>query len=146
MSMTNNRMQVLMFRNTGTGQTDSGYALSDMNTHSENAMTLATNLKRFRAARGLTQQQVWEAAGLSKSSYTGYEAGTGMPAADKALAMARVLGVTTDELLLEESEVSVSEDMRPILKRFEALPAEFRNQAKIALKGVLFGYEQEALR
>ncbi len=109
-------------------------------------MILAANLKRFRAARGLTQQQVYEAAGVSKSSYTGYEAGQGMPAADKALAIARVLGITTDELLATEEELLVSDDMRPILRRFEALPAEARNQARIALKGILFGYEQEALR
>ncbi|BAQ40021.1 hypothetical protein [Pseudomonas aeruginosa] len=69
-----------------------------------------------------------------------------MPSADKALAMAKVLGVTTDELLMDESELLISDDMRPILRRFEALPAEIRNQARIALKGVLFGYEQEALR
>ncbi|TED69560.1 transcriptional regulator, partial [Pseudomonas aeruginosa] len=34
----------------------------------------------------------------------------------------------------------------PILRRFDALPPDIRNQARIALKGVLFGYEQEALR
>ncbi|OKN88412.1 hypothetical protein AM469_006062 [Pseudomonas aeruginosa] len=74
-------------------------------------MTLAANLKKFRAARGLTQQQVYEAAGVSKSSYTGYEAGHGMPSADKALAMAKVLGVTTDELLMDESELLISDDI-----------------------------------
>ena len=85
-------------------------------------------------------------AGISKSSYTSYEAGRGMPSADKVVALAHVLGTTTDELLLDPSEMTVSQDMLPILRRFEALPPEFRNQAKIALKGVLFGYEQEALR
>lgn len=130
----------------GTVQADSVYADPAMKALSERQMTLAANLKKFRAARGLTQQQVYEAAGVSKSSYTGYESGHGMPSADKALAMARVLGVTTDELLMDESELLISDDMRPILRRFEALPAEIRNQARIALKGVLFGYEQEALR
>lgn len=139
-------MQGLLFRNTGTVNMNSEYAADAMNEISERSMTLAANLKKFRAARGLTQQQVWEASGVSKSSYTGYEAGHGMPSADKALAMARVLGVTTDELLMSEKELSVSDDMKPILRRFEALPVEIRNQARIALKGVLFGYEQEALR
>ncbi|MCY1278771.1 Helix-turn-helix domain protein [compost metagenome] len=109
-------------------------------------MTIAVNLKRCREAKGLTQQEVWEAAGISKSSYTAYEAGRSMPAADKVVTLAHILGTTTDELLLEESERLVSEDMLPILKRFEALPGPIRNQARIALKGVLFGYEQEALR
>lgn len=69
-----------------------------------------------------------------------------MPSADRIVTIANVLGTTTDELLLDETERSLSEDMMPILKRFEALPPEFKMQARIALKGVLFGYEQEALR
>jgi transcriptional regulator with XRE-family HTH domain len=139
-------MQAEIYRDTGTVQVDSVYAEEHMSTATETAMTLSANLKRFRAESGLTQEQVWESAGVSKSSYTAYEAGTSMPSADKVVALARVLKVTTDELLLDKSEISVSEDLRPILKRFESLPLEIRNQAKIALKGVLFGYEQEALR
>lgn len=69
-----------------------------------------------------------------------------MPSADKVVELAKVLGVTTDELLLGESEMTVSEDLRPILKRFDQLPPEIRNQARIALKGVLFGFEQEAIK
>lgn len=88
----------------------------------------------------------WEAAEISKSSLTAYEAGRSDPTGDTIVRLAKALGVTTDELLLDETERSVSEDMTPILKRFDALPEELRRQARIALKGVLFGYEQEALR
>lgn len=109
-------------------------------------MTIGANLRRYREAKGLTQQAVWEATGISKSSYTSYETGRGMPSADKIVALAHVLGTTTDELLLDPSEMVVSQDMIPILRRFEALPVDIRNQARIALKGVLYGYEQEALR
>lgn len=109
-------------------------------------MTIAENLKKFRKAKKLTQKDVWDAAGVSKSSYTSYEAGNAIPAADTVVRLAKVLGTTTDELLLTDAERSVSEDMAPILKRFDALPPEIRNQARIALKGVLFGYEQEAIR
>jgi transcriptional regulator with XRE-family HTH domain len=116
------------------------------NQEGNRAMTIGANLKRYREAKGLTQQAVWEAAEISKSSYTSYEAGRGMPSADKIVSLAKVLGTTTDELLLEPSEMVVTQDMVPILRRFDALPVDLRNQAKIALKGVLFGYEQEALR
>lgn len=139
-------MQALKYRNTGTVQVNSIYDLATMKSQSERAMTLSANLKKFRKAKGLTQPEVWGAAGIAKSSYTSYEAGTAMPSADKVVDLARVLGVTTDELLLDESEMTVSEDLRPILKRFDALPADIRNQARIALKGVLFGYEQEVIR
>lgn len=109
-------------------------------------MTIGANLRRCREAKGMTQQEVWEAVGISKSSYTSYEAGRAMPAADKIVELAKVLGTTTDELLLNDSELTVSEDMRPIFKRLEALPDDLRRQARIAVKGVLFGFEQETLR
>lgn len=139
-------MQDKMYRNTGTVRNDSGYAAEDMSNVTERTMILSANLKRFREARGLTQEQVWEASGISKSSYTSYEAGRSMPSGDKIVAMAKVLRCTTDELLLNADELSVSQDLAPILRRFEALPEAARMQARIALKGVLFGYEQEALR
>lgn len=110
------------------------------------AMTIAENLKKFRKAKRLTQKDVWEAAEVSKSSYTSYEAGTAVPAADTIVRLAKVLKTTTDELLLDENERQVSEDMAPILRRFDALPPDIRSQARIALKGVLFGYEQEVIR
>lgn len=115
-------------------------------TTQERIMTIATNLKQIREAKKLTQREVWEAAGIGKSSLTAYEAGRSDPTGDTIVRLARALGVTTDELLLTEQERTVSEDLAPILKRFEALPAEYRNQARIAVKGVLFGYEQEALK
>ncbi|OSN67634.1 HTH-type transcriptional regulator Xre [Pseudomonas syringae pv. actinidiae] len=139
-------MQALKYRNNGTGQLNSIYDLETMRNQSDRTMTLSENLKRFRKARGLTQPDVWGPAGIAKSSYTSYEAGTQMPSADKIVELAKVLGVTTDELLLGESELTVSEDLRPILKRFDSLPPEIRNQARIALKGVLFGFEQEAIK
>jgi len=110
------------------------------------AMTISENLKRFRVEKKLTQKEVWEGAGVSKSSYTAYEGGNSEPTAEVIVRLAKTLGVSTDELLLSEQERTLSEDMSPILKRFESLPIELRNQARIALKGVLFGYEQEALK
>lgn len=115
-------------------------------TSQERIMTIATNLKRIREAKKLTQRELWEAASIGKSSLTAYEAGRSDPTGDTIVKLAKALGVTTDELLLTEQERTVSEDMTPILKRFEALPGDIRNQARIALKGVLFGYEQKALR
>ncbi|WAD27240.1 helix-turn-helix transcriptional regulator [Pseudomonadaceae bacterium T75] len=139
-------MQAIKCQKAGAVQVNRFYDPSIMKTQNERAMTLGENLKRIRKSRGLTMPDVWGPAGIGKSTYSTYEAGTAMPSGDKVVAMAKVLGVTTDELLLDSDEMTVSEDMRPILKRFEALPPEIRNQARIALKGVLFGYEQEAIR
>lgn len=115
-------------------------------TSQERIMTIASNLKKIRVAKKLTQKEVWESAGIGKSSLTAYEAGRSDPTGDTIVKLAKALGVTTDELLLTEQERTVSEDLAPILKRFDSLPLEIRNQARIAVKGILFGYEQEALR
>jgi len=112
----------------------------------ERLMIIGTNLKRLREAKKLTQREVWEAAEISKSSLTAYENGRSDPTGDTIVKLAKALGVTTDELLLDDQERTVSEDMAPILRRFDALPEEIRHQARIAVKGVLFGYEQEALK
>jgi len=138
--------QAEMYRNSGTVRNTSNY-IERMNPDQQaRAMTIATNLKQCRKAKKLTQKEVWEAANVSKSSYVAYEAGKQIPAGDVVVSLAKVFGVSTDELLLDDSERSVSEDLAPILKRFDALPSDARYQAKIALKGILFGYEQEALR
>lgn len=139
-------MQAILCRDNGTVRLNSIYDLEMTNSHSERTMTFSENLKKFRKARKLTQPQVWGPAGIAKSSYTAYEAGTQMPSADKVVEIAKILGVTNDELLLSDAEMTVSEDLRPILKRFDSLPAEIRNQARIALKGVLFGFEQEMIK
>jgi len=112
----------------------------------ERLMIIGTNLKRLREAKKLTQREVWEAAEISKSSLTAYENWRSDPTGDTIVKLAKALGVTTDELLLDDQERTVSEDMAPILRRFDALPEEIRHQARIAVKGVLFGYEQEALK
>lgn len=138
--------QVEMYRDSGTVRKNRTYIRGMTPKQKARAMTIGMNLRKCRKAKKLTQKEVWESSDVSKSSYVAYEAGKQIPAGDVVVSLAKVLGVTTDELLLDDSERSVSEDLSPILKRFDALPAEVRNQAKIALKGILFGYEQEALR
>lgn len=113
---------------------------------SEGAMTIGENLKRARSAAGLTQQQVWESAGISESAYKGYEKGERPPPGDKIATLARVLGVSTDELLLSELERSGSAEFRAMWRRLELLPPELQEQAKLAMRGVLMSIEQEALR
>ncbi|WP_242016260.1 helix-turn-helix domain-containing protein, partial [Pseudomonas aeruginosa] len=109
-------------------------------------MTIGENIRRAREAKGLTQREVWEATGISESSYKSYEKGERPPPGDKIVTLARLLGVSTDDLLLDEAERDVSDDLRAIFVRFNHLPAEEKVHAKIALRGILMSYEQEALR
>lgn len=103
------------------------------------------SLKKYREKKGLTQQDVWEAAGISKSSYTSYEAGKAMPSADKIVLIAKILDVTTDQILKDE-EQPLSKDLEYAIKRIQDLPIELQQVAKIALRGLILGLEQDAMR
>lgn len=106
---------------------------------------IAKNLKKYREIKGLTQQDVWEAAGISKSSYTSYEAEKAMPSADRILAIAEILDVTTDQIL-KDTEQPLSKDLEYAIRRIQDLPVELQQVAKIALRGLILGLEQDAMR
>lgn len=59
----------------------------------------AENLKRARKAASLTQKEVAEKIGVSKATYSLYEAGKRRPVIAGIKKLADVLDVTADELL-----------------------------------------------
>jgi transcriptional regulator with XRE-family HTH domain len=63
-----------------------------------NGMEVAEVIRDRRAAIGLTQAQLAEAAGIDKRQIRRYEAGETYPTLPVAMAIARVLGVSLDEL------------------------------------------------
>ncbi len=60
---------------------------------------LSGNLRRLRAARGLSQDSLAEAAGLSRAGYRNLEAGETEPRAATVLSLARALDVSPADLL-----------------------------------------------
>jgi Zn-dependent peptidase ImmA (M78 family)/DNA-binding XRE family transcriptional regulator len=62
---------------------------------------LATNLRRTRVARGLSQTEVAERADLSRVAYRNIETGTAKPRVDTLMRISGVLGVRIEELLVE---------------------------------------------
>ena len=63
-----------------------------------------TSIKEIRQSKNLTQKQVAEACGLSKSVFSRYESGERNPSLRAAKALANVLGCSIDELLREPEE------------------------------------------
>lgn len=61
-------------------------------------MTFADRLRELRAARGLTQKDVYTAIGVSPIVYQRYEYGRS-PALDKLLALADYFNVSLDYLV-----------------------------------------------
>ena len=66
---------------------------------------LGATVRRFREARGLSQNALAAAAGLDQGHLSAIEAGKRPnPTANVLLALARALGVTVDELLRDPVE------------------------------------------
>src|SRR6266542_989262 len=63
-----------------------------------NRMNVAEVIRSRRAALGLTQAQLAEAAGVDKRQIRRYEANETHPTLPVAMAIARVLGISLDEL------------------------------------------------
>jgi putative transcriptional regulator len=62
------------------------------------AQTVLNRVKELRVARGWTQQQLAEAAGVSRQSINSIECNRYVPSLPLALAFARIFGCATDEI------------------------------------------------
>lgn len=69
---------------------------------------LAHNLKKYRKKCALSQQQVADAIKVERSSYTCYEIGKSIPTIPTVIKIAKVFGVTLDELVMSEDNPAVN--------------------------------------
>jgi transcriptional regulator with XRE-family HTH domain len=82
-------------------------------------------LQNIRKARGLTQVQLAEAAETTQRAVSYYETEAGFPPAPAVIALAKALGITTDELLgvkpPKVERVSDDSEARRQWKRFQMI-------------------------
>jgi SOS-response transcriptional repressor LexA len=64
-------------------------------------MHIGEKIRSLRERRGLTLQDVGDAFSISRSSVAGWESGDSKPGIDRLPTLARLLGVSVDELLSE---------------------------------------------
>ena len=62
-------------------------------------MELSNQILQARKALGLSQEQLAEQIGVSRQSISKWETGQSAPELDKLVALSRVFGISTDELL-----------------------------------------------
>ena len=85
-------------------------------------MTFSERLLFARKEKGLTQEQLAEAIGVAKSTYTGYEKGNREPDLFKIKKLIEVLGVSSSWLLgLDDNDGGVSLPEWKMLKKYRAL-------------------------
>lgn len=121
-------------------------SVDDEKPQSTEQMSISENLSKAREDKGLTQAQLAVSAGIPLPTYKKYESGTQQLPGDRIGALARALGISADELIMDESDRNVSEDMRALFHRFDQLPESLKSTARIVLRGILQSFEQETLR
>lgn len=74
----------------------------------DNVTTIAINIKRYRAKKGMTQEALARAADLPLGTISRIEAGNSIPRIDTAEKLALGLGVSLAELLTEQKGLRLS--------------------------------------
>jgi len=86
-------------------------------------VSFANKLKEARLALNLTQQQIADQMGITKTTYCGYENGRRQPDVEKIKQLAAILEVSGDDLLetnyREDNYLSLSE--KEVIKKYRAL-------------------------
>ena len=71
-------------------------------------MTLGEQIQACRKKAGLSQEALAEKLGVSRQAVSRWELDSALPELDKVVAMARLFGVTTDQLLGMEPPVQTA--------------------------------------
>ena len=75
-------------------------------------MTLGEKIKALRTRQGITQEAFAEHLNVSRSAIAKWESDIGVPEIINLKAIAKTFGISIDELLDEEQEISLKEEMR----------------------------------
>ena len=93
-------------------------------------MEFHVNLRNYREAAGLTQLQVAERLGITKSTYCNYESGKREPDVAKIKKIAKALGISADALLEtghdSKKDTAFSAGAMKLAKGYETLDAHGR--------------------
>ena len=69
-------------------------------------MTISEKIMQLRVLRDISQEQLAEALDVSRQSVSKWEMGQALPQIDKVLKLSEIFGVSTDELLRDDLDVS----------------------------------------
>ena len=113
---------------------------------------ISKKVQKHREKNGLSQEMLAEKLGVSRQSVSKLELGQALPEVDKIVAMSRLFGVTTDELLLD-ADGSVLADIKNFINQNAKLASQIiapmvtgseNEREKSALLMVLLGADYAA--
>ena len=103
----------------------------------ESSEPLADRIARLRRERGYSQAELAERIGIIQALVSDYEKGKLRLSADMAVRFARVLEVTTDDLLQpEKGKQRALKPSRKVLRRLELIETLPVNQRQTVLKSI----------
>lgn len=109
-------------------------------------MNIGAKIRQLRTERSISQEQMAEQLSVSRQAVTKWETGAGAPDIENLAAIARLFGVSTDELLFE-GPARDSGDAQPSFESVTVLdlsnPVDFDIQAGCARSILISGTESE---
>ena len=100
-----------------------------------------TRLIQFRKAQNLTQQALADAITMHVNQVKRYEAGTSQPTLDVLVRIAKVLHVSLDTLVFEESERGPSDELALRFEAVSHMSEEERYVVKTLLDSMILQHE-----
>jgi transcriptional regulator with XRE-family HTH domain len=104
-----------------------------------------TRLIQFRKTQSFTQQALADAIGMHVNQIKRYEAGTSQPTLDVLVRLAKLLHVSLDTLVFDETERGPSEDMALQFEAVSHMPDEERRIIKALLDGMIVKYQTQQI-
>lgn len=115
-------------------------------TAAELPMSIGENIRQRRETAGMSQKTLAEAIDSGENTVAGWEKDKNAPPGDKVVAMARLFGCSTDEILLERHDRDISPEMKALFRRFNDLPDDLKPLARSMVGALLASIEEEASR
>ena len=104
-------------------------------------MTIADRIQSLRKAKGMSQEELADAVGVSRQAVSKWESEQATPDLDKVVIMSDVFEVTTDYLLkgIEPVKTDDHKTMADVLDQ-KVLTEQNSKRAKTAIKWFLIGF------
>lgn len=105
-------------------------------------MGMKENLKRYRIANNLSQEQAAKAVGIARQSLSRWELGQAVPTEENLAALAKVYNASVDELRYDEQELDmqlVSAPEAPLMEKNKMTKRTWVLIVLAALLGIVIG-------
>lgn len=104
-------------------------------------MTIADRIQTLRKSKGMSQEELADAAGVSRQAVSKWESEQSIPDLDKVVILSEIFEVTTDYLLkgIEPVEEKDHKTMADVVDQ-KILTEKNGRRAKTALKWFLIGF------